>query len=118
MSDSENTIQPKPDASQADLAEEVRHLHGLFVKTLFILLIFSGSMNLFLLRQFISVRKDSAGLQAVVDNYVKAEEPAIRKMVVALQGYAKTHPEFPVLARYGAMPAPASSPIPATSPMK
>jgi hypothetical protein len=71
------------------------------------MLVLSSSVNLFVLRQVISVRKDlMANRSTIVENVESFQkgEGEVKSFVAKLQAYSKTHPTFaPVLAKY--MPA-------------
>jgi hypothetical protein len=96
-------------ASVTALERECATLRKLLVATLFFLLLLSGSVNLYLLRQMISARKDLAELRPRVEqrlaDYQKNEEPAINAFIANLRAFAVAHPDFaPVLANYRISP--------------
>ena len=106
MNEPEN-IKPTPASStpasdEQNLRAQVDSLLKLFSATLVVLLIISGALNLFLLRQMMTVRKDVMTMGPTVVNYEKNDLPQLQNFVALLQNYAKTHPDFvPVLAKYG-----------------
>jgi hypothetical protein len=91
------------------LRQECAALRKMLVASLLFLLVLSGSVNLYLLRQMISARKDLAELRPRVEQrlaeYQKNEEPAIKAFIENLRAFAAAHPDFaPVLAKYKISP--------------
>lgn len=95
-----------PSSSTAtNLQAQVDSLRKLLVVTLVVLFVFSGAINLYLLRQVITVRKALAAEKATIDQFTKVELPNIEAFTSALQTFAKTHPDLnPILARYNLAP--------------
>lgn len=106
--------QPNPDpAAQSDLAdiraacEALRHS---LVSVLILVLVVSGTLNLFFLRQY---RNDKSQLKIegpqigqIVAEYNRNEGPVLSELVKRLNDFGKTHPDIePLLARYGIKPA-------------
>jgi hypothetical protein len=98
--------------------------------TLFILIMLSGALNLYLYRQYSTLRKEAAAMEPQVvqlaDGYQRATVPLVNKFLSQLTDYTKTHPDFqPILDKYrvqasptsavpaNAQPAAASTPVPA-----
>jgi hypothetical protein len=93
----------------AELQNECAILRKLLVALVLFLLILSGSVNLYLLRQMISARKDLAELRPRVEqrmaDYRQNEEPAIQAFIASLRSFAAAHPDFaPILAKYNLSP--------------
>jgi len=104
---------PQPNKDLRELQLECLMLRKLLLVTVVFLLISSGSINLYLLRQMISARKDVAVLRPrvaeMVAAYQRNEEPFIKGFLNSLVGFSKTHPDFqPILARYNVLPTPAA----------
>ena len=90
---------------EADLARQFRSLHQLFLVTLGVLIVFSGSVNIFLLRQVSYTRKDLENLRPqvgqLVAEYQKTAEPLIKSMVSSFQSFARANPDFnAILGKY------------------
>ena len=102
--------------SPTDLGSGNRELHQdhevlrkLFVAALVAMLILSGSLAVFLIRQVIFVRRDLEGVRPQVERMVatfhQVEEPQINSFVTNLLNFARTHPDFnPILAKYQITP--------------
>ncbi|MDQ6632177.1 MAG: hypothetical protein M3Y82_10560 [Verrucomicrobiota bacterium] len=108
--------------SLENLAAEQRTMWKFFHGALAALLLFTGGVNLYLLRQTISIRKDLANYRLrvtqVVAEYQKSGEPALQSFVKNLQVYGQTHPDFiPILVKYNLAPSTsANNRIPPTTP--
>ena len=106
------------DAVHTQLQEQYESLRKLFLAALFALVLLGFSLNIFLLRQMIFVRKELEAVRPqinqMVENYTKNEEPQIRGFVNSLITYGQTHPDFtPVLAKYKIVPNTPASVAPA-----
>ncbi len=107
-----------------ELRAEYQSLRKLFHIALAVLFIFTAGVNLYLLRQVISVRKDLASyrprVNQMVSEFQKNGEPVLQQFVNNLQTYARTHPDFnPILTKYNIAPASgAINAVPATPPAK
>jgi hypothetical protein len=109
--------EPQPDAALNELQVQYLILRKLFLVTVVVLLIFSGSINLFLLRQVISARKDIESVRPratqMVAAYQQTEEPLIKGFLNSLVSFSQTHPDFkPILAKYNIVPATAATSAP------
>jgi hypothetical protein len=118
MDTPESQIKPLP--ASTDLQGQIDSVRHLMVSVLFLLLVVSGTFNLYLWRQFRSTR---AELQMVLPNakQISGELASMQDFVHKLVEFAKTHPDFlPILAKYGIQPtadkAPAAAPAGATLP--
>ena len=114
-----------PDSNQ--LAQAVETLRRQFQTTLIILIILSGAINLYLLRQFTTLRKEIAVVEPQVkkmaSDFERVTRPLMNSFLKQLTDYAQTHPDFrPLLAKYNIQRTPASAgtatpiPAPATPP--
>ncbi len=96
-----------PNENMADVQQE--GLRKLFLATLVAVLILAGSMNIFLIRQMVFMRKDLEAVRPqvklIMETYQKVEEPQIKGFINALVTFSRTHPDFsPVLAKYKIVP--------------
>jgi hypothetical protein len=99
-------VQPRSLSQPVDVnvQAEVAGLRSLFTATLIALLIIGGGLDLYLLRQMMSARKDLATIRPqayqLFDND-KKEKPAINAFISQLQAYSATHPDFtPIFSKY------------------
>jgi uncharacterized protein YbgA (DUF1722 family) len=79
------------------LQQAVRALRTQFVALLVVLLVLSGSLNLFLLRHFRLMRAQAAELSQLVNDYEKTRAPFMNSVVTGLRDYARTHPDYLVI---------------------
>ena len=115
------TKQPAQPVSN-DLQEQVDSLRHLLVSVLVLMIVVSGTFNLYLLRQVKYARMDLTGVrpQAVqmINEYNRVNAPQIQEFLRKITEYGKTHPDFaPILTKYGvrATPITNASPISPTS---
>jgi len=104
--------------TSSSMQEQYESLRKLFLAALFALVFFGFSLNIFLMRQMIFVRKELEAVRPqinqMVENYTKNEEPQIRGFVNSLITYSQTHPDFnPVLAKYKIVATPQAAAAPA-----
>jgi hypothetical protein len=134
MNDTPDLPSPVPTPEPANLAQAFETLRKQFQTTLIVLIILSGAINLYLLRQFTVLRKEVATIEPqvtqLVADYQRVTVPLVNTFLKQLSDYAQTHPDFrPVLAKYniqgaptGAVPAavvpPAKTAAPAPAPKK
>jgi hypothetical protein len=109
----------------AALKAECENLRRLLVSALMLMIVVSGTLNLYLLRQVKYARTDLGGIAPAV-NQMRAEydkaRPVMEQFIQRAQDFGRTNPDFaPILAKYNLKPggavAPASSsslPPPAT----
>src|SRR5438105_4685183 len=101
MNDSENKLGISPDIEIGELRDEVRSLRAILVGTLVVLILFSGSVNIFLRRQAAVVVAQAAADQKIVDEFNQIGAPSARDLWHRLNEYAKTHPNFsPIIDKY------------------
>ncbi|HWI59002.1 MAG TPA: hypothetical protein VNZ22_17385 [Bacillota bacterium] len=100
MENLENSPAAQPE--NQSMRQELEGLRSLVVSLLVLMIVLSGTFNLFLLRQVKTARADLPALRQVVADYNKNSAPAINEFVKRLSDYSKTHPDFvPVLVKYG-----------------
>jgi hypothetical protein len=104
MSDSLNPLAPAPDNPEVtleSLAEAHQALRTAFQVTLVLLLILTGSLFVFFLREVSLARRQITDLTQVVSDYEKNSVPLMEDFRVKLQVFAKTHPDFnPIYLKY------------------
>ena len=95
-------------ASTSDLQGQLESVKQLIISTLVLVMILSGTLNIFLWRQFKSIRDDLAPLkpqatQIIAEcNRVNGMAQEVAKRLVE---YGRTHPDFqPTLTKYGLSP--------------
>ena len=115
-----------------DLQAQFDALRHLVVSLLILVVVISGTLNIYLLRQWRTTSKDLAGIRPqakqMVDEYQNKSGPFMNDFVQKITEYGRTHPDFaPILAKYNLKPAtptnapatsPAPAPAPATAPKK
>ena len=106
-----------------DLQEQCDNLRHLVVSLLILVIVISGTLNIYLLRQWRTVNKDLAGIRPqaaqMINEYQRMSAPLMTDFVEKIKRYGQTHPSFaPVLAKYNLKPAGPTSaaPTPPTSP--
>jgi hypothetical protein len=109
-------------ANTNDLQDQVDALRHLMVSILILVIVISGTLNIYLLRQWRTVSKDLAGIRPqaaqMIAEYQKVSAPLMTDFVKKITEYGRTHPDFaPVLTKYGLKPtAPtAAAPAPAAA---
>jgi predicted PurR-regulated permease PerM len=89
------------EVSLDELQRSLRTLRAMFNVVLVILLVLTGSLFLFLLREVSQIRRQTRELTQFVDNYEKTSLPAMLEFRNKLQEFAKGHPDFrAILAKY------------------
>ncbi|HVV00700.1 MAG TPA: hypothetical protein VHH88_05015 [Verrucomicrobiae bacterium] len=118
------------EVGESALQDQVNSLRQLVVSLLILLLIVSGTFNIYLLRQYRSTSKDLTAYRPfaanVVNSYQKGDGPAAEAFVRNISEYGRTHPDFEkILAKYGiklgsvpAPVAPTAASAPASAPVK
>jgi len=110
----ENNPAAQPNLSAQPELEEVKaeceSLRHALVSVLILVLVISGTLNLFFLRQYRNAKAqlkiDGPRVQQLVAEYNRNEGPALTDLVKKLTDFGKTHPDIePLLARYGIKPA-------------
>ena len=114
--DTKTPIQPGGNDLQAQ-CDALRHM---VVSVLILVIVISGTLNIYLLRQWRSVSKDLAGIRPqaaqMIAEYQKVSGPLMTDFVKKITEYGRTHPDFaPVLAKYNLKPAGPTGAAPATA---
>jgi hypothetical protein len=95
---------PRPELTPMPLEElqrSYRSLRAMFHVVLFILLILTASLALYLLREVSFVRGQVRELTQFVSNYDKNSKPAMQDFLNKLQAFARTNPDFsPILTKF------------------
>jgi hypothetical protein len=113
-----------------DLQAQYDALRHLVVSVLILVIVISGTFNIYLLRQWRTTSKDLAGIRPqagqMIREYQEKSGPLMTDFVKKITEYGRTHPDFaPILTKYnirtagstGAPPVTSTSP-PATTPKK
>jgi hypothetical protein len=117
--DTKSPMQPGTNDLQAQV-DAVRHL---VVSMLILVVVISGTLNIYLLRQWRSTSKDLVAIRPqaaqMVAEYQKSG-PLMNDFIKKVTDYGRTHPDFaPILAKYNLKPAtPTNAPplaLPATT---
>ena len=95
-----------PEAEVSQLMGQVESLQHLITSLLVLLVIVSGTLSIFLLRQWQMARKDLAAIQPsalqIIADYNKDRGPRMDAFIDKVKDYGRTHPDFvPILVRYG-----------------
>jgi hypothetical protein len=117
MDNLDNKTPVQPDLN--DLQAQYDALHHLVMSLLILVVVISGTFNIYLLRQWRSTSKDLAGIrpQAVqmIAEFQKDSGPKMQDFVSKLGDFGRNHPDFlPVLAKYGLKPTTPTNASPAT----
>ena len=120
--DIKTPAQPNAGDVQAQF-DDLRHL---IVSLLILVIVISGTLNVYLLRQWRSTSRDLAAIRPqaaqMIAEYQQKSGPLMGDFIKKVTDYGRSHPDFgPVLAKYGIKPsagagAPAS--MPAATPKK
>jgi hypothetical protein len=96
-------------ADASDLRAQFDQLRHLISSVLILVIVISGTLGIYLLRQWQSSRKDLAAIRPpaaqMIAEYQKVSGPLMSDFVKKITDYGRTHPDFaPVLAKYGLRP--------------
>jgi len=113
--DNKTPLQPNANDLQAQY-DALRHL---VVSILILVIVISGTLNIYLLRQWRTTSKDLVGIRQLAAqmfaDYQKMSGP-YTDFLKKVTEYGRTHPDFvPILAKYNLKPAGATS-APAATP--
>ena len=102
----------------AQLQEKYDSLRNLVGSLLVLMLVISGTMNIFLWRQVRYTHRDLEGFRAqampVITDYQTNSGPIMDNFVKQVTEYGRTHPDFaPIMNKYGLKPSAATTPTPA-----
>ena len=111
-----DTLENKTPAQSeiSELREQVESLRHLVGSVLILLLVVSGTINLFLYREWKTSRSDLANFKPQAANaiaaYQKNEHPFVQNFITKMIEYGQTHADFvPILNKY---PIPKAAPPP------
>jgi hypothetical protein len=101
-----------PDIKSPEMVDEsqwqaqLESLNHLVTSVLILLVIVSGTLSVYLLRQWQMARKDLAAIQPgalqIIADYNKERAPRMDAFIDKLKDYGRTHSDFvPILIRYG-----------------
>ena len=97
----------QPDTN--DLRAQYDQLRQLIASVLILVIVISGTLGIYLLRQWQSSRKDLAAIRpqaAQMFNEYQKSGPVMSDFVKKIADYGRTHPDCaPVLTKYGIKPA-------------
>jgi hypothetical protein len=104
-----------------DLQAQFDALRHLVVSLLILVIVVSGTLNIYLLRQWRSVSRDLAAVRPqatqMIAEYQKVTGPLMTDFVKKLTEYGRSHPDFaPVLAKYNLKAATPTNAAPAPAP--
>jgi len=113
--DIKTPVQPNASDVQAQF-DDLRHL---IVSVLILVIVISGTFNIYLLRQWRSTSRDLAAIRPqatqMIAEYQKVSGPLMNDFVKKITEYGRSHPDFaPVLAKYGIKPAIPTNALPAS----
>ena len=115
--DNQTPAQPNTNDLQAQ-CDALRHL---IVSILILVIVISGTLNIYLLRQWRTASKDLAVIRPqatqMIAEYQRVSAPLMTDFVKKITEYGRTHPDFaPVLIKYGFKPGGTTGTAPATTP--
>lgn len=101
-----------------DLQAQYDALRHLVVSLMILVVVMSGTLNIYLLRQWRTTKRDLTGIRPqatqMIAEYQKVSGPMMNDFIKKISEYGRTHPDFaPVLAKYGIKPAAATGAVPA-----
>jgi hypothetical protein len=119
------TQTPTQSTETSDLRAQYESLRHLVVSVLILLVVVSGTLNIFLLREFRNAGRDldnfKPSAQEFMMNYQKNDGPSVENFLLRIVDYGRTHPDFaPILKKYHVNPgpgtgAPINLPVPPSS---
>ncbi len=97
-----NAARPNPVAGSSELVlQTLRSLRRSFQYTLLLMIILSGSLFVFLLREVSAVRRQNLELGRVITEYQRVGAPSLEDFRKKLVEYAHSHPDFgPIMGKY------------------
>jgi hypothetical protein len=103
-----------------DLQAQCDALRHLIVSILILVIVISGTLNIYLLRQWRTASKDLAVIRPqatqMIAEYQRVSAPLMTDFVKKITEYGRTHPDFaPILAKYGLKPASLTGGAPAAT---
>ena len=103
-----------PAFPEGDWRSELESVRQLIQSVLILTIVVSGTLNIFLYREYKSAKTDARAwreqMRNLEYNYVNNGGPKVELFWQRMVEYGKTNPEFlPILSKYGVVVAPASS---------
>jgi hypothetical protein len=116
MNEPENKNLTAPDS--ADWQEQYESLRHSLVSTLVLVIVLSGALNLFLLRQVKYARLDLDNFRqyanAQIATYKSNDGPLLETFLRNIVEYGRTHPDFaPIMEKYNLKAGPVAAGAPA-----
>ena len=107
-------------ASDNDLLAQFSALRHMVTSILILVIVISGTFNIYLLRQYRSVSRELAQMrpqaEQILAEYQQKSGPLMDDFVNKITEYGRTHADFaPIMAKYNLKPAGATS-VPAVAP--
>ena len=108
---------PITQPAQTDLQEQLDALRHLVVSVLILLIVVSGTFNIYLLRQWRTVSKELTGYRPqakkMIEDYQTVSVPVMSDFLKKVTDFGRAHPDFmPILARYNIKPTAATGTAP------
>ena len=108
MDDLDTKTPVQPEAS--DLQRQYDDLRYLVVSVLVLVIVISGTLNIYLLRQWRTTSRDLAAIRPqaaqMIGEFQRSSGPAMSDFIKKLTEYGRTHPDFaPIMVKYGLRPA-------------
>lgn len=107
-----DTFQSNPAAqtSSSELQEQCYALRHLVVSLLVLMIVVSGTLNIFFLRQWRDAHREVLAVrpqaQQMMATYQKSEAPMMQSIVNKFTEYGRTHVDYmPILNKYGIKPS-------------
>ena len=102
-------------SGNSDFQAQLEGIQHLVTSILILVVVLSGTLNIYLLRQWRTASKDLAGVRPqasqMIAEYQKVSAPLMNDFVRRITEYGRTHPDFaPILAKYNLKPATATNP--------
>ncbi len=96
---------PPPPSQSGDLQAQCEALRQMVTSVLVLLLIVSGTVTVYLVRQWKFSKNDLEAYRPqatqVINEYTRTNAPAIQAFVRQLAEYGRTHPDFaPIVTKY------------------
>ncbi len=107
-------LEQEPVEEPTDLEARFESLHNMVVSMLILCIVISGTLNIFLLRQWRFSRADVAAIgprvAQIISDYQKGDEPKMNEFIKKVTDFGRTHPDFAqVLTKYGVKPGEGSA---------
>jgi hypothetical protein len=107
-------------AGDNDLQAQCDALRHLITSVLILVIVVSGTLNIYLLRQWKTTSKDLAAIrpqaEQMISEYTQKSGPLMNDFFNKITEYGRTHPDFaPILAKYNIKPVAAAG-VPAAAP--